>query len=152
MADERGKVEIKVGDISFVAEGDQTWLAAQVEKVLAAAATIPAAQPDAHSGKATGGGKPSTTSVPPLGSFIKAKGADGNQTLRYLVTAAWLFKRGATSLTTTAVTKALSDNHQSKLGNPAQCLAQNVKNGHCEKTANGFFITPDGWTALSETP
>ena len=154
MSDGRGKVEIKIGDISFVAEGDQNWLAAQVEKVLAAAATIPASQltDGAQSGKATAGGKPSSAPVPPLGSFIKAKGGDSNQTVRYLATAAWLFKRGATNLTTAGVTKALSDNHQSKLGNPAQYLAQNVKNGFCEKRGNGFFITPEGWTTLSENP
>ena len=85
--------------------------------------------------------KPKTTAS--LASHIRAKGADGNQTLRFLVTADWLRLRGA-SLSSGAVAKALQENQQSRLANPADCLNKNVAKGFCEKTKDGFFITPEG--------
>jgi hypothetical protein len=39
---------------------------------------------------------------------------------------------------------ALAKNHQKRLANAADCLNKNVAKGYCEKTADGFFITPDG--------
>ncbi len=50
-----------------------------------------------------------------------------------MATADWLRLKGETNLKTALVGKALSDNHQKKLGNPADCLNKSVAKGHCEK-------------------
>jgi hypothetical protein len=83
-----------------------------------------------------------------LASYLRKTGGDTTQVLRFLATAAWLFRRGSNELSTTLVAKALQENHQKKLGNPSDCLNQNVAKGFCEKTKTGFFITPDGWSEL----
>jgi len=67
---------------------------------------------------------------------------------RFLATADWIRLRGESELTTSKVSKALLDNHQKRLGNPADCLNQNVRKGHCEKKGDGFFITPEGFKEL----
>jgi hypothetical protein len=85
-----------------------------------------------------------------LASFIKAAKGETKQVQRFLATAGWLFRRGETKLTTSAVSSALSENHQKRLGNPADCLNQNVSKGYCEKQGDGFFITPEGWRALGQ--
>jgi hypothetical protein len=53
-------------------------------------------------------------------------------------------------LTTSAVAKALKENHQKRLANASDCLNQNTKKGFCEKSGKGFFITPEGLTHLGE--
>jgi len=78
-----------------------------------------------------------------LASYLRTKKADGNQNKRFLVTADWL-RRRKQSLSSGAVAKALADNHQPRLANPSECLNRNVAKGHCEKTKDGFFITPEG--------
>ncbi len=82
-----------------------------------------------------------------LASHIRSKGADISQVLRFLVTADWLRLRGQ-PLSTGTIAKALQDNHQSRLANPADCLNKNVAKGNCEKTKDGFFITPEGLREL----
>jgi hypothetical protein len=52
---------------------------------------------------------------------------------------------------TSAVSKALSDNHQKRLGNAAECLNQNISKGFCEKQGGGFYITPEGLKDLGYT-
>lgn len=82
-----------------------------------------------------------------LASHIKAKCSDGSQVLRFLVTSDWLRRRGR-PLTAGAVAKALLDNQQPRLANPADCLNKNVAKGFCEKTNDGFFVTPEGLKEL----
>lgn len=83
-----------------------------------------------------------------LATYIREKGADGNQTQRFLVTADWLRRRGQ-QLSSGSVAKALTDNHQSRVSNPADCLNKNVAKGLCEKLKDGgFFITPEGLKEL----
>ena len=85
----------------------------------------------------------------PLATFLnKVHGGTGNQTKRFLATAAWLRSRGTTNLATGEVTKALRLNHQGKLTNPSQCLAENVSKGYAEKDGKGFYITPEGLKSL----
>ncbi len=151
MAD--AKIDVKVGAISFVGEGTETWLATQLKIILDAAATL--AVPDNHErsadlhstkgGSAAGskGTSPQTT----LAAYLKARNASSGPD-KFLATADWLRIRGATSLTTAAVTKALKDNHQGRLGNPADMLMKNIGKGFCERDGAGFFITPDGLTHL----
>jgi hypothetical protein len=84
-----------------------------------------------------------------LAAFIKAKKGEKNQITRFLATASWLSGRSADPVTASAVGKALADNHQKRLANPADALNKNVAKGHAEKRKDGsFFITPEGLEAL----
>jgi hypothetical protein len=83
-----------------------------------------------------------------LASHIREKAAEGSQVRRFMAAADWLRRRGAQTLTSGAVAKALQENQQSRLANPADCLNQNVAKGYCEKTKDGFFITPEGLREL----
>jgi hypothetical protein len=145
------KIEVTLGAVSFSGEGDQAWLAEQLDKVLKAAA---------HAPKAASAKPPSDApSSPPmtgefttsLSSYIKEKGGESNQVDRFLITADWLRRRGATSLATAIVSKALTDNQQKRLANPADCLNKNVSKGFCEKADGGFYITPEGLKKLGHS-
>jgi hypothetical protein len=146
----QGKIDVTVGNVSFAGEGEPDWLAEQLDKVLKAAPEIARVQPT------RGGGSPADADgyAPPgdfkttLASYIKEKGAEASQVDRFLVTADWLRRRGVEKLTTAAVSKALKDNHQKRLSNPADCLNKNVGKGYCEKSDGGFFLTPDGLKKL----
>jgi hypothetical protein len=145
------KIDFAFGSLTFSGEGEENWLAQQLDKILSAAPTLSELHAPTQNGEpqklpGSGAGAPIIkTEVGPLAQHIHAKGGQGNQSKRFLATADWLRLRGETSLTTRAVTQALSDNRQSKLTNPAQCLNQNVSRGLCEKTSGGaFYITPEG--------
>ena len=149
-----GKVEIKVGDISFTGEGDQVWLGEQISKVIESASQTRPSATAAQAGsevdtRGSDISKPNFTTS--LASYLKEKGGETKQVQRFLATAAWLYHRGQLELNTTAVAKALSENHQKRLGNPSDSLNQNVSKGLCEKQKDGgFFITPEGWKELGE--
>jgi hypothetical protein len=148
----KAKIDIKVGNLSFSAEGDQAWLGEQLTKVLKAA-TPAIAQADHADGSRTGDAENAETTAPfntSLAAYIKSKSGETNQVQRFLATSGWLFHRGNQNLTTTMVAKALADHHQKRLGNPADCLNKNCAKGFCEKQKDHFFITPDGWSALGE--
>jgi len=147
-----GKVEIKIGNMSFTAEGDQEWLGEQLSKVIDAAATSPVAgeAPKVTSISEGNSAGQSTSHGGSLAAYLKAKGGDDKQVQRFLATAAWLFRRGQKELSPSAIAKALQENHQKKLANSADCLNKNVSKGNCEKTKDGFFITAEGWAALGE--
>lgn len=143
------KVQITIGSLNFSAEGDQEWLSAQLAMVIEAANAKGLAQ------AATAGANSDVLTVQnessvSLASYIKDKKADSNQNQRFLATARWLQHRGLKELTTSAVAKALKENHQKRLANASDCLNQNTKKGFCEKSGKGFFITPEGLTHLGE--
>jgi hypothetical protein len=142
---------VKIGSISFMGEGSETWLAAQLKVILAEAPKIAVVTPEppADSGQATPSKKNEGGFTTALGTYLTEKNAATNQVKRFLATADWLRRRGTSTLTTAAVTQALKDNHQPRLSNPADCLNQNVGKGHAEKKAGKeFFITPAGLTSL----
>ena|ERR1700720_3628543 len=149
-----GKIEVNVGGLAFSAEGEQAWLAEQLDKILKAAPDVVAAQstnekadskhPVHDTTKSAG------TFTDTLASYIKANKGDDNQVQRFLVTADWLRRRGEKTLTTRAVSSALKAHHQKKLSNPADSLNQNVGKRYCEKADGGFFITPDGLKVLGQ--
>ena len=144
----RGKVELAIGNLSFSGEGDQRWLDQQISKIidLATPAQITTSVDGASSTSEPMQNEP--VSIESLASFLRAKGGDTVQVKRFLATAAWLSHRGEKVLTTRAVTKALQDNQQKRLGNAADCLNKSVRRGLCEKTNEGFIITPEGWEEL----
>jgi hypothetical protein len=148
----KGKVEIKIGNLTFSAEGDQTWLAEQLAKVIdAASPSIAGDSGVSEQDKAPTKAVPHATGTTgSLASYIKAKGGEANQVQRFLATAGWLHLRGAEKLTTSAVASALTTHHQKRLANTSDCLNKNCNKGFCEKQSGGFYITPEGWKALEE--
>lgn len=147
----QSKIEVNVGAVSFCGEGEQEWLAAQLDKVLKAAPEISRAQPvdPVHASKVeSGAGSHDGQFATTLATYIREKGGEGNQVDRFLITSDWLRRRGEKKLTTAAVSKALKGNHQKKLINAADCLNKNVSKGFCEKADGGFYITPDGLAKL----
>ena len=147
------KIDIKLGNLAFAGEGDQDWLALQLQKVIDAAeslskvAGLQRAPAQTSSPEVAIGGAGEVS----LATYLRAKGADKNQTMRFLATAHWLSGRGEQNLTSTLVAKALADNHQSRLANPADCLNKNVAKGLCEKKKDGgFFISPEGLRELGQ--
>ena len=148
------KIDIAVGDMKFVGEGTEAWVAEQLEKVLAAATALgkSGTQSGGHERRDAGG---TTTDdqgefKESLASYIRSHNAEENQNRRFLTTADWLRRRGTQQLNTAAVAKALRDNHQKKLANPSECLNRLCAAGQCEKNGEGFFITPDGHKALEQ--
>jgi len=146
----QGKIEVKVGAVAFSGEGEQDWLAEQLEKTLKAASEIAESQPANTQGNQSSGGTAGSQGdfKGTLASYIKEKKAEDSQVERFLATADWLRRRGTQKLTTAAVSKALKDNQQKKLANAADCLNKNVSKGYCEKADGGFYITPEGLKQL----
>lgn len=135
-----------LGGLEFSGTGSEDWLSKQLDKVIAAAPSLSELklQPKASAAAAAPAGGEDAPFTDSLASHIKAKGGDTNQMKRFMATADWLRRKGSATLTTAAITKALTENHQKKLANPADCLGKNVTKGFCEKSSGGFYITPDG--------
>lgn len=146
----QGKIQFQLGGLSFSGEGSETWLAKQLEFVLSKVPEvsnfIEPVEADREAEGRSASKKP--VQVGSLASHIKAKGAESNQTQRFLAAADWLRLKGEKALETSMVSKALQDNQQKRLSNPADALNKNVAKGFCEKTGKGFFITPEGLKAL----
>lgn len=146
----QSKIDITVGAVSFSGEGEQAWLAEQLDKVLKAAPEIARAQPAPGAASQSGNANQLRNEEfnITLASYIKEKNGDTSQVDRFLISADWLRRRGANKLTTAAVTRALKDNQQRRLANTADCLNKNVSKGYCEKADGGFYISPDGLRKL----
>jgi hypothetical protein len=145
------KIQIKVGDVEFTGEGEQEWVATQLDRVLKAAPAIAGARPATQSrSESSDPGAENNTSATSqtLASFLRDKNAATNQVRKFLATAVWLHARGKRRLTTADVTRALKDSSQTRLGNPADCLNKNVAKGHCEKDGKEFFVTTEGNSSM----
>jgi hypothetical protein len=93
---------------------------------------------------------PKIEQVGTLSSYLKTKKAGSTQVMRFLATSHWMKLRGNGNVSTADVVKALKENQQSSLTNPADCLNKNVAKGFCEKTLKGFFVTPEGIAELEK--
>jgi hypothetical protein len=150
----QAKIQFKLGVIEFSGEGEEAWVATQLDKLIEQApAMLKLAPPTTGQGVVTNNadqqGEPvNVGNDVALGTYLKNKNIGGNQVNRFLATAIWLSARGNKTPTTSDVTKALSDNHQTKLTNPADCLNQNVSKGYCEKQGKQFYVTPDGFESI----
>jgi len=147
------KIEIKIGQITFSGQGEPDWVAKQLDKILAQAEKLihlaPAASDDGEAGGSHKPmGKDSAIAKKTLPAFLQEKNATTKQVKKFLATAVWLEAKGQNRLTTGDVTKALGDANQKRLGNPAECLNQNVSKGHCEKDGKQFFVTDEGKSSL----
>lgn len=151
------KIQIKVGIVEFSGEGNQDWLANQLDKILEKVPEllkIELFQPSSGGGNegtpglissgANNGAKPTN-----LVTFLRDKNATSNQTKKFLATAAFLQLNGKNSLSTNDVTRTLEDAKQGKINNPSLSLIGNTKKGYCEKKGKDFFVTPEGYTSLS---
>lgn len=150
----QAKIEITIGQISFSGEGDSSWLSEQLDKILDRAENLLSLVPSQgiHAVQEVNGvgheaanfsGHAEIASKP-LAIWLKEKGADTNQNLKFLATAIWIESKGQSRLQTKDVTSALSTANQKRLGNAAECLNQNVKQGFCEKEGKQFYVTEEG--------
>lgn len=152
MAD--AKIDIKIGAVSFAAEGSEKWLSGELDKVLAKAPELAAIAPPEPAGDGSGGdgthakhGKKGKLGS--LAQFLKDKSATDNQVRKFLATAIYLHDTTRNDrISTEEVTLALKHAHQQKLTNPANCLNQNVTKGHAEMDGGSFFVTEPGRTSL----
>jgi hypothetical protein len=147
------KIEIKIGQITFSGEGEQDWVAKQLDKILAQAEKLLSLAPAPGEGGGDDAGhkpmgKDPTIADKTLPAFLQEKSATTKQVKKFLATAVWLEAKGHGRLTTGDVAKALNDAHQKRLGNPAECLNQNVSKGYCEKDNKQFFVTDEGKRSL----
>jgi len=148
------KIKISIGAISFQAEGEQGWVGDQLEKLYSNAKELATIAP--ASSTHDGGGSNSHSPIKPdskiagktLATFLKEKNATSKQVLKFLATSVWLESKGKSRMTTSDVAQALRDSNQTKLNNAADCSAQNVKKGFCEKEGNQFFVTMEGKDSL----
>ena len=157
-ADEpRVKVEFKMADMRFAGEGPQGWIDQQIDKFLDALGVVQGRPPlDASESSFTdSASEPHTRKATskPLHSYLKETGCDKVQVKRFLGTAAWLAKKGEQKLSTRLVVDTLKTQHQSKLGNPSDCLLKNLRYGFCERGTekSSFFITPEGWKQVGDS-
>ena len=151
----QAKLAFQVGQISFSGEGSEEWVAKQLDHFLSKmpeiSCFVPRTQNPSEPEKSLR--TPATpAAVGSLASHIKGKGGESNQVKRFLATADWLRLKGEKNLSTGLVSKALQDNHQKRLANAAMCLNRNVGQGYCEKTASGFYISPEGLQSLGYDP
>lgn len=145
------RIEIKVGAVSFVGEGTESWLSAQLEKVIKHLPELVSVAP-ATENTDTGGDQSSSPakkgSKVTLAAFLSTGDRKKSQARKFLSTAAWLHDSGKDRLATRDVSEALSKNNQGKLTNPAQCLNDNVGQGYCEKDGGQFYVTEEGRKAI----
>ena len=150
-----GKIEISIGDISFVGEGEQNWVAEQLDKILEKAPeltkTIPkrkkVSQTDTVS-EHTAEGDDAAIAQKTLPTFLVTTKAKSNQVIRFLATAVWLQAKGHKRLKTGDVTSSLASANQTRLANPSACLSSNIKKGFIERNGSEFFVTDDGKASL----
>ena len=153
------KIEITIGTITFQAEGEQKWVADQLDKLFTNAKDLSTVAPVAPVAPVTpaphteGDGhtpiKPDAgIAAKPLATFLKEKNATTNQVQKFLATAVRLESKGKNRIATADVTKSLKDSNQTRLGNPADCLNKNVSKGYCEKDGKEFFVTQEGKDSL----
>jgi hypothetical protein len=149
------KIDFKLGSLSFAGEGDENWLAKQLDKILESARTLaPVVQKNVHEtgDDQTGDGDGPLKGTTPgkigtLAAFLKTKNAT-KPGQKFLATAEWSHLKGKPTLAAADVVKALRDNHQSRLSNPAVFLSQNIARGYCDKNGDQFFVTDEGRASL----
>mgnify|MGYP006277550921 CR=1 FL=1 len=155
MAD--AKIEVEVGQFRFSGEGEQQWLAQQMDKILKSAESLtklappPTPQPPSGGGneeKHGGDDSEHRKTTDALPQFLQKANATKSQVDKFLATAEWLHRKGNRLIKTGDVTAALREAHQGKLANASVSLASNSKKGYCVKDGGGFYVTDEGRTHL----
>lgn len=152
------KIQIKVGIVEFSGEGNSDWLSTQLDKILEKVPEllkIELQNSEPNNGtKSTSNSPMQETIVNPeapknLPHFLKDKNATTNQVQKFLATATFIQLNGKKRWTTAIIAKMLKDSNQNRLGNPSDCLSQNIKKGFCEKDGSEYFVTSEGLNHLS---
>lgn len=148
---EKSKIEIAIGEFKFTGEGEEKWLAHQLDKILdKAQALVKLAPPripivDGVPSKAANAEATASPASVPLAKFLSQNNATSNQVKKFLGAAVWLsVYKGKTSLVTGDVTTALKEAGQTRVGNASDCLAKSIKKGHAERDGSGFMVTVHG--------
>ena len=144
----RAKLRVQIGHLRFAGEGDPDWLTERMSAFLETATKDNLANQERAPTLESGTSPRETATPEPLPAFMRKTGSETKQVRRFLATAAWLQRREISPLTSSLVAKSLRDSQQRRLGNPSDCLNQNVGKGYCEKTPDGFFVTEHGFHAL----
>ena len=150
------KIEFTLGSITFSGEGEETWLATQLDKIIESApdliSIVPATQVVSQLSAVTTeqvSESPDTViASQTLPNFLKSKNASKSGLQKFLATAVWLHAKGEQRISTIDVTKALKDSNQTRLGNASDCLNKNVSKGYIEKDGKQFFVTDEGKRSL----
>ena len=151
------KIDFALGIITFSAEGDETWVSDQLDKILEKAPSLMTIAPMMQSvsqSASTAPGQPSPFSdssiaAQSLPNFLRAKEARSGFK-KFLATAIWLHAKGTPKLSTTDINKALKDCSQSRLSNTTDSLNINLSKGYCEKDGKEFFVTDEGREFLAD--
>lgn len=141
---EQSKIEIKIGEISFHAEGEQKWITEELDKILEKIKDLQnlnrviKEKGENINSEAITESNSTCQEEYILQKFLKNIEKDVD---RFLATALWLQKKeGKHELSIKDVTKALSDAKQAPLSNPSQVLTYNIKKGYCAKTGKKFYV------------
>ncbi|MDP8228464.1 MAG: hypothetical protein P9M15_03330 [Candidatus Electryoneaceae bacterium] len=151
------KVEFSIGQISFSSEGDEKWVADQLDKFLEKVPDLVKISESIKIPVSTQQGEPEapvededkTIAQKPLGKFLPETGSTEPQHRKFLATAVWLHSKGKGRLSTGDIIKALKDASQSKLSNASDSLKANFKKGLCEKDGTEFFVTDEGKRSIT---
>lgn len=153
------KIQIKVGIVEFSGEGQQEWLASQLDKILEkvpelvkmelSAPPIPGGNNHPSIKHEEVSQNQKNTSLPTLSIWLREKGATSIQTKKFLATAAHIQLSGKKRVNTGDVNAALRNANQTKLNNASDSLNQNVTKGFCEKEGKDFYVTDHGMQELN---
>jgi len=138
--------------VEFSGEGEQDWLALQLDKIIAKVPELLKIELASPENGIDGFGKDKSISpkdnpsfnISSLATWLKEKGATTNQTKKFLATATYVQIGGKNRIATNDIVAALKKSNQSKLTNPSDCLNKNVAKGLCEKDGTEFFVTVEG--------
>jgi len=141
------KIEVEIGQFRFSGEGEQQWLAQQMDKILKSAESLTKLVPSAAPTNLNLSGNnrdetPHTDETLP--HFLQRTKATKTQVDKFLATAEWLHRKGHKQLSTSDVSKAITNAHQTKLKNASDCLGKNTQKGYCEKNGKSFYVTDLG--------
>lgn len=150
------KIEFTLGTITFSAEAEETWVSAQLDKILQKAPDLIKLAPQTgaiNQPASTLSGEPSALSddlisSQTLPSFLRDKDARSGLK-KFLATSIWLHAKGKPRLSTGDVNTALRESNQSSLTNASDSLNKNVSKGYIEKVGRQFFVTDEGRESLS---
>lgn len=151
------KIEFTIGEITFKGEGSEKWIAEQLDKIIEKAPKLMELAPlKSHLQETETKEQLHKPMLPDdsiaqksLATFLQEKNPSKSQLGKFLATAVWLEAKGNKRLSTSEITKALSNSNQGRLSNPADCLNKNVKKGYCQREGKEFFVTQEGKDSLN---
>jgi hypothetical protein len=154
------KLEIKVGAVSFTGEGAESWLAHQLDKVLAKLPELLNLHVENSDESLSDHKDLANPHIAPhgavrkgtaLAAFLREKKATGSQTRKFLAAALWLHDvKDQKRVATADVSKALNEHNQGKLTNPTQCLVSNATQGMVVRDGKQFYVTDEGRAELDK--